>query len=77
MIRQLLVALLAAAALPLLQRPAQASDPPWCLIGSQGIERCYYASLEACLRDRGPGSFCNPNPRYRGGSERRRRPRRY
>lgn len=73
MIRLLLVALAALAALPLMQRPAQAAEPPWCLIGPEGIERCYYDSLDACLRNRGPGSFCNPNPRYQG-AQRDRKP---
>ena len=37
MIRLLLVALAALAALPLMQRPAQAAEPPWCLIGPEGV----------------------------------------
>jgi len=48
-------------------RPVHASDPPWCLISSFGGEHCRYNSLDACLRDRSGSSFCNPNPRYRGG----------
>ncbi len=75
MIRFLLVALAAVAAIAAMTftpRTAQASDPPWCLLGSSGDEHCRYNSLEACLRDRVGGSaFCNPNPRYQGETPRR------
>ncbi len=53
------------------------AEPPWCLISAYGSERCSYASLDACLRDRvGVGGFCNPNPRYHGAAQPRRGPRR-
>ncbi len=63
MIRILIAAALIIAALA--QRPARASEAPWCLGGGYG--RCYYNSLEECRRDQaGGGSFCNPNPWYHG-----------
>jgi hypothetical protein len=52
------------------QRPAQASEAPWCLIsGASGDEHCTYNSLDDCLRDRRGSSFCNPNPAYRGAEQ--------
>ena len=66
MIRFLLVALAAVAAIAAMTftpRTAQASDPPWCLLGSSGDEHCRYNSLEACLRDRvGGGGFLQSQP---------------
>lgn len=62
MTRILMAAAIVIAAMGL--RPAQASEAPWCAIGSQsGTERCYYNSIEECVRARA-GGFCNPNPRY-------------
>ncbi len=61
------VALVAAAGMTSLQRPAHASEPPWCLFTKGGEEHCRYNSFDACLRDRTIGDeFCNPNPRYQG-----------
>lgn len=78
MIRILIVALAAAAAMTAAQRPAHASDPPWCLIGSSGEEHCRYNSLDDCLRDRvGGGGFCNPNPRYQAAPQSRSAPSRH
>jgi len=69
------IAVLAAESLP-----AQASgSAPWCLVSQGGSNgRCYYNSIEACIQDQaGGGSFCNPNPAYRGGEQpARARPRR-
>ncbi len=77
MIRILLTALIAVAAMPFVQRPAQAAEPPWCLISGFGDEHCRYSSLDDCLRDRSGSGFCNPNPRFRGSEPpRQRRPER-
>ena len=63
----LIIALVAVSTMALAQRPAQASEPPWCLITKGGDAHCRYNSLDVCLRDRMGGSdFCNPNPRYHG-----------
>ena len=71
----LIVALVTVAAMTLARRPAQASEPPWCLITKGGEEHCRYNSLDACLRDRMGGSdFCNPNPRYQGETRRAKSP---
>ena len=72
MTRILLVMAAAVAAFAVQPRPAQASEAPWCLISQGGGNgRCSYSSLEACMRDEiGGGSFCNPNPAYRGGEQR-------
>ena len=71
MTRILLVMAAAVAAFAVQPRPAQASEAPWCLISQGGGNgRCSYSSLEACMRDEmGGGSFCNPNPAYRGGEQ--------
>lgn len=72
MLRILLATAVVAAAMAFAQRPAQANDPPWCLISAAGDEHCRYNTLEECLRDRvGGGGFCNPNPRYHGAEQRR------
>jgi hypothetical protein len=72
MIRILCAITLVVSATALVQQPAQASEAPWCLIGKND-GRCYYNSLEECRRDMaGGGSFCNPNPAYRGAEQPRR-----
>lgn len=66
MIRILLTTILVIAGTMPVWRPATASELPWCLLGYGGSNgRCYYNSLEECIRDRaGGGGFCNPNPFY-------------
>ena len=68
MTRILLAVVAIAAALAVQQRAAHAAEAPWCLISQGGGHgRCSYNSIEACMQDEvGGGSFCNPNPRYRG-----------
>lgn len=77
MIRIILAAAAIIAAMPFEQRPARASEAPWCVVGSQsGTEQCYYNSIEQCARSAGHG-FCNPNPGYHASQPRQdsRRPR--
>jgi hypothetical protein len=75
MTRIVLAAAAIVAALSIEQRPAQASEAPWCVIGGQsGTEQCYYNSIEECTRSHGFG-FCNPNPRYHAPQQDSRRPR--
>jgi len=67
MMKPIAVAFAVAAIVICSPRPLHAAEPPWCLVSSFGGEHCRYSSLDACLRERSGGSFCNPNPRYRGG----------
>jgi hypothetical protein len=59
---------LAAAAL-LGNRPAQAYDEGrWCIVSSQGKERCEFRDFAACQQEIASGKrgFCNENPRWTG-----------
>jgi hypothetical protein len=78
MIRILCATALVISATALVQQPAQASEAPWCLIGRDGGNgRCYYNSLEQCRREMaGGGTFCNPNPAYRGAEQPKRKQKR-
>jgi hypothetical protein len=70
MIRFLCAAALAIALLGLDQRPAAASEAPWCAVYSFGrggeIWECQYRSVEECVPHVTSGNrgFCNPNPRF-------------
>jgi hypothetical protein len=76
MIRILCATALVISATAIVQQPAQASEAPWCLGGGYG--RCYYNSLEECRGDMaGSGTFCNPNPWYRGAEQPQRQPKRF
>jgi Protein of unknown function (DUF3551) len=70
MIRILLIAGAAMAAMPLNATHAKAVEPPWCAVISMGpgavYEDCQYYSFEACrpVVLAGNRGFCNHNPRY-------------
>lgn len=66
--RILLASAAIVAAFAFQQQAARASEAPWCLVSQGGGNgRCYYNSIEACRQDQaGGGSFCTPNPAYRG-----------
>ena len=70
--RILLIAGMAAFAMSLQARPAQAVEGPWCAfltVGTGAIyEDCQYYSFEACRPNvlAGNRGFCNPNPRWTG-----------
>ena len=64
------------AAISITQRPARASEAPWCAVTSEGGEahwECVYNSVEECAPNvlAGNRGFCNPNPRYHAAEQRR------
>ena len=73
MIRILLATAAVIAAMAFQPRLAQAEELPWCITTQSGNDRCRYNTLEDCTREAVAGSrgFCNPNPRYHGGEQRR------
>jgi hypothetical protein len=81
MIRILCATTIVIAALAFGERPAHASEAPWCAVINTTEDSvywdCQYRSFEQCYPNilAGNRGFCNPNPAYQGVDRpQRRRP---